>query len=738
MLRGISAAAVTALLVFATQSAAVSDGDALEDPHSDALGLPESRTATSVERVGPDDLESRSAPDVSEALVRRLPGVQANPSTSNRFQRDVTFRGFTASPILGSPVGVSVYLDGTRVNEVFGDTVNWDLIPDAALEGGELVSGPEALFGRNSLGGTLFLETKSGFTSPGTRIGAEGGADHARGIDFEHGGSQGTLGWYVQSDFRDEDEWRDNSGSRMRRGFAKLSHRGDWVEFDLSGLYAKNDLTGNAFSPERVFRRDRKAAYTFPDTTINEVLHVSFQARTWLTDATELRLTTFVRDFQRDTRNGDAELECDGATLADLAPALCTDFGGELETEAEDRTTGTDSRTYAGRAEVLSRGPLLGYDHTLRMGLSFEIGATDFDQAEAEGFFEIDGLNVGVNSAGPFATETDVRTELRVMSLFARDVIEISPEWSLVGALRFEHVKTRLRNRGGPDDESLRGSHTFARLTPGVGLIYRPWSWVSLFASYRQGWRVPTPAELTCADPDDPCNLPNAFVADPPLDPVLAKTWEAGARGHYSDGFRWSVSGFHTVLDDDLLFVQSEVGGAGFFRNVRRTLRRGVELALEGRVRKVDWFASYQFLDAQYDSSAVLSSPVEAGGIPVGSGDRLPGFSRHTAKLGALWRPIQRFELGCESYYQSGQFLRGDDENRRRRVPGFATVHCHGAYEFPYGVRVWARMENLLDTRYEVGGARNFDAFAEPEVTEARFHALGAPRRVWFGIDLRF
>ncbi|NNL84750.1 MAG: TonB-dependent receptor [Myxococcales bacterium] len=727
-----------ALLSLASDLAAASgDGDTTGDPHSSALGLPESRVATGLERLDQDDLAVERAPDATEALVRRVPGVQADPTTGNRFQRNITFRGFTASPILGSPVGLSVYLDGARINEVFGDTVNWDLVPDAALRGGELVSGPEALFGRNSLGGTLFLETKSGFTFEGTRVGAEGGADHARGFDFEHGGRRDALGWYVQADFRDEDEWRDHSGTRMRRGFAKLSHRSDTLEFDLSGLYAKNDLTGNALSPERVFRQDRKAAYTFPDTTINEVLHLSFHARSPLGDATELRVTSFVRDFQRDTRNGDVELECAGAAIDDLPAALCGDFGGDLDPEAEDRTTGTDSRTYAGRAEILSQGALLGYEHALRLGLSFEVGATDFDQAEAEGLFSFDGLNVGVDSNSPFRTTTSVRTELRVMSLFAREVVEVTPQVSVLGALRLEHVKTRLRNRGAPEDESLRGSHSFARLTPGIGVLYRPWSWATIFASYRQGWRVPTPAELTCADPEDPCNLPNAFVADPPLDPVVAKTWEAGVRGRSGDGLRWSLAAFNTVLEDDLLFVQSEVGGAGFFRNVRRTLRRGGELALEGRSRKLDWFASYQFLDARYGSSALLASPVEAGGVAVRSGDRLPGFSRHGAKLGAIWRPLNRLELGCEGYYASGQYLRGDDANRQRRVPGFATVHCHGAYEFPHGVRVWARMENLIDTRYEVGGARNFDAFAA-EIGEARFSALGAPRRVWFGLGLRF
>lgn len=722
-------------LVLAHLAAARPDGD---DRMSRAVGLSDSRIPSDVHRLGDDDLTPERGADLTEALVQRLPGVQANPVTSNRFQRDVIYRGFTASPILGSPIGLSVYLDGARINESFGDTVNWDLIQSTTLAGAELVSGPDALFGRNSLGGTLFLETKSGFTFEGTRISAEGGADHARGFAFEHGGNLDSTGWYLQGDFRDEDEWRDNSGTRLRRGFAKFSHLGDDVSFDLSALYAKNDLTGNSFTPERIADVDRKAAYTFPDDTTNEVIHVSLQGRTRLSDAVELRVMTFVRDFQRDTRNGDAELECEGAAMPDLPPSLCGDSGGDLEAEAEDRSTRTESFTYAGRAELLSAGSFLGYEHNFRTGLSFEIGATDFDQAEREGLFFTDGLNTGIDSNEAYAPNTDVRTQLRVMSLFAREVLELTPEISLTGALRFEHVKTQLRNRGGAEDEDLRGSHSFSRLTPGLGLVYRPFDSLSVFASYRHGWRVPTPAELTCADPDDPCNLPNAFVADPPLDPIVAKTWEAGLRGVIGNNTRWSLAAFNTVLEDDLLFTQSEVGGAGFFRNVRRSLRRGGEFALESSFRELDWYASYQFLDAEYDSSAVLSNPVDASGTLVGDGDRLPGLARHGARAGAVWRPVDRLELGCDGYYASGQYLRGDDANRLTRVPGYAKVDCHAAYEFPYGVRVWARLQNLLDSRYEVGGARNFDAFSEPEPSEARFLSLGNPRRVWFGLSLGF
>lgn len=60
---------------------------------------------------------------VRRPLPAALAGVVANPAQNNPWQPDIAFRGFTASPLMGAPQGLSVFLDGVRVNEAFGDTV---------------------------------------------------------------------------------------------------------------------------------------------------------------------------------------------------------------------------------------------------------------------------------------------------------------------------------------------------------------------------------------------------------------------------------------------------------------------------------------------------------------------------------------------------------------------------------------------------------------------------------------
>src|SRR5262249_53161162 len=76
------------------------------------------------------DFEPWVAPSVPDALQRLVPSVSTNDTAVNPFQPDLTYRGFLASPTVGTPQGLAIYQNGVRINEAFGDTVNWDFIPE--------------------------------------------------------------------------------------------------------------------------------------------------------------------------------------------------------------------------------------------------------------------------------------------------------------------------------------------------------------------------------------------------------------------------------------------------------------------------------------------------------------------------------------------------------------------------------------------------------------------------------
>ena len=123
--------------------------------------------AAPVQTATAADVENSGALDLADFMNRRLNGVFINEMQANPFQPDVNFRGYTASPLLGTPAGISVFVDGVRQNQPFGDVVSWDLIPKDAISEMALIPGSDPLFGLNTLGGAISVSTKSGFTNPG-------------------------------------------------------------------------------------------------------------------------------------------------------------------------------------------------------------------------------------------------------------------------------------------------------------------------------------------------------------------------------------------------------------------------------------------------------------------------------------------------------------------------------------------------------------------------------------------
>ena len=140
------------------------------------------------------DIETSGALDVADFLNRRMNGVHVNEIQNNPFQPDVNYRGYTASPLLGTPQGLSVYMDGVRLNQPFGDVVSWDLIPRIAIASTTLMPGSNPLFGLNTLGGALSLQTKNGLSTAGTTVQATYGSDVRRAVDVRARRPQRRVG----------------------------------------------------------------------------------------------------------------------------------------------------------------------------------------------------------------------------------------------------------------------------------------------------------------------------------------------------------------------------------------------------------------------------------------------------------------------------------------------------------------------------------------------------------------
>ena len=693
------------------------------------IGMPLEKVPANVQSIGADDIRRQQPLDISEQLTQNLSGVVASPSQNNPWQPDIAFRGFTASPLMGSPQGLSVFLDGVRINEAFGDTVNWDLIPPNAIAGTNVIPGSNPVFGLNTLGGTLAVQTKSGLKYPGSSMQLMGGSWGRRNAQFETGGHQDGKDYFIAGNFAAEDGWRQHSASRVNQLFAKTGFEDDRNDLDVSLLLADNRLNGVQALP-RSMLGERRQAYTWPDRTDNRLVMVNARGSHFLSDEQLVAGGLYLRSLD----NGNLSSNVNDDSVTDpTAPQ-----------GAMDRSQ-TRSRSWGASLQYTDTRPWRGLENQATLGLSADFGHSDYRQWSAPGDFTGDRT---VAVTGPETLQTSARTDNRYLGLYFTDTLSLSPRWHLTAAGRWNDARVTIRDASG-DNPALNGDHRFQRFNPALGINFTPRPEFTAYASYSEGMRVATPMELTCADPAVPCKLPNAFLADPPLQPVISRTWETGLRGKLGAALGYRASVFRTDLDDDIQFISSSgaAANAGYFKNVGRTRRQGLELALDGHRGDFSWNAGYSYLLATYESALTLHSPANssadaAGDIQVRPGNHLPLTPNHNLRLRLDYAPGP-WALGASLMVVGAQYAQGDANNRdaNGKLPGYAVVNLDGHYRLDREWELLGKINNLFDRRYDGMAVLGQNFFRGPggsfdagSAAAEQFRSPGAPRGIWLGL----
>jgi outer membrane receptor protein involved in Fe transport len=236
------------------------------------LALTRDEIAGNVQSLSAEQIHNAHALSLADLMNSQLQSVNVNDYQGNPFQMDVTYRGFTASPQLGTSQGLSVFLDGIRVNEPFGDVVNWDLIPMNAIAGLDVIPGSNPIFGLGTLGGAISVKTKNGFDNPGAEAEMLAGSFGRKQFLLSAGGSHDNFAGFVALNLFDEEGWRVNSPSKVNQVFTKLSYRNDALSLDGSMLYAGTKLTGNGVVPIEMYQQNSTSIFSGPDKTRNDLL----------------------------------------------------------------------------------------------------------------------------------------------------------------------------------------------------------------------------------------------------------------------------------------------------------------------------------------------------------------------------------------------------------------------------------------------------------------------------------
>ena len=736
-------------------------------PMQSSLGLAKSKIPYNIQSATSDDIKDSQSFGIADFLNKNIGSVTINETQENPLQPDLQFRGYTASPLLGLPQGMAVYQNGVRINEVLGDTINWDLVPQSSIDSLNLIGGTNPLYGLNTLGGALTITTKNGFTHPNHSVEFYGGSFGRTVATAESGANNGTLGYYLTGNYFNETGWRDESGSDAVTLFTALSYRdNEDTSIDLTFNYAGTNLTGNGPLPVDLLNRDRSSVFTFPDNTENTLLFTEIEGEHRLSDVVQVSGNLFFRESDSDYFNGNDSGYEDCGDNGGPAGLLCdegditpiTDQSGNTiasvnaDGSPRDAINNIDTRNqrgYGGSMEATIMQSLFSHDNQLILGSAYTQGFAEFSSRAEVGSLNPDRSTRGVGLFIPPAG-TAINTQTRTWSLYLTDTLSVTDKLDLTLSARYNNTGVNISDHGGSTPFSvpapaLNGEHDYERINPAIGITYAFNSGLSAYANYSESSRAPTPIELACSDPDAPCTLPNAFLADPPLNQVVTESIELGLRGKI-DYTEYHAGFFHSVNSDDIIFVST--GGAtateGYFSNIGSTLRMGVELGLNGTWRQLDWFANYGYIQASYGSPFAAPSPNHPfanvnGEIQVQSGDRIPGIPEHSFKIGGDYAVTDKLRLGGNLQYNSGVYLRGDEANLLDRLDGYAVVNLHGTYQISGNISLFARIDNLFDTEYETFGLLGDTSgvtFNPPLSNDPRFLSPGTPRAGFIGIKI--
>ena len=730
-------------------------------------GIDVDKVPASVNAVGAAQIARTDSLNIADALQQHVPGLIVSDTTGNPFMPDVQFRGFVASPVAGTPQGLAVYQNGMRINEAFGDTVNWDLIPTAAIRSVTVVTNNPA-FGLNALGGAVNVQMKNGFGYQGAEINTMGGSFGRIQSSAQYGKQIDNFSVYGALEGLRDNGFRNFSELAIRRFYGDVGYRTDSSEFHLNMGVANNNFGAAATVPVELLQNYWGATYTTPQTTNNKVAYLNLTGKVEATPTWTIDGSVRVRAFRQKTVDGNPteteRCEADAGLLcfnSDDVPAnglngvqLANPFPDTAVLGQIDRTT-TRSTTTGATLQATNTDQLFGHNNQFMVGTSFDSGVTRFGASAELGTI---GSNYVVNGSGIFLGPSgnpisigpvSLRATNRYTGIYALDTFDVTDAFSISGGGRFNYANIVLQDQIGTD---LNGNHTFSRFNPMIGGTYKITPELTAYAGYSEANRAPTPLELACADPARPCIVAAFLIADPPLKQVVSRTVEAGFRGTTElniGTLGWKVGAFRATNADDILAIPSpELQGFGYFQNVGRTRRQGIEAQVNLTSKTLQLYASYALVDARFLDSLLLGSNspfADAdGNIQVVPGNRIPAIPRNRVKFGMDYWITDAFKVGGDALFVSNQYFVGDDSNQAPRLPSYTVFNLHASYQVTKNLQIYGRVDNVFDNRYAVYGTffqtddvPNFANGGAP-FTDPRSVSPARPRALYAGVKATF
>ncbi|MEO8449198.1 MAG: TonB-dependent receptor [Gemmatimonadota bacterium] len=617
-----------------------------------------------------------SAPRLLTDLLSAQPGISTYDDLGAGRKVSLSYRGFFASPVVGLPQGISVFLDGIRQNEPDAAQVNFDLLPLQRVTRVELLSGTASLLGRNSLGGAINLVTDGGGGATRGEVELSGGSYTTFGSDASIAGSlgSGTWSYYVAGGYDRDDGWRQVTGSKQYNGFFNVGRLTAGWGIRLQGIAARSRAETAGSLPESMYslRPDSNlSAHDYEDLNNLQVALSGYR------------------------RAGRGQFSASAYARRHRATRF------NVNQQEDPNTLG------------LSRNRTVGGTADYRRELSVGTGRLDlrFGAEGSAGHSEVELFADSTKLAGDVVQTTFVKSPTWDVGTYAVADLTVG-RLTLSAGVRYDLVTIPFRNQLNPARDT---TSTYAHLSPRAGITVRLGGPFSAYGSLGGAFRAPAVIELACADPEAPCPLPFALGDDPPIRPVRAITFEVGGR-MTTASLTLSASAYRTNVRDDIILAPSDAAPAGstldgFFTNLEKTRRQGVELSADLRLRAGhSVYASYAYTDATFESAAEIFSVREdfGGENQVVPGNKMPLVPAHQFKFGGSFQLPGGLHAGADARYLGSQYLRGDEANQEPKLDSYVVADARLGWR-GRGWEMLAAGTNLFQAKYASFGTFNIN-----------------------------
>jgi iron complex outermembrane receptor protein len=416
----------------------------------------------------------------------------------------------------------------------------------------------------------------------------------------------------------------------------------------------------------------------------------------------------------------------------------------------------TTSRSWGGVIEGQERAKLFGMRNLFLAGVSYDHGESNYKTSSELGTigpgYVVDGTGIIVSDEEDETSPRDLDAENTYWGVYFSDALDVTDQLTVTVGGRYNYARIKLTDNTGLF-EGLNATNTYERFNPMVGANYKLMKGVSVYGGYSESNRAPTPAELGCAEEDNPCLIESFLTDDPPLEQVVGRTAELGLRGQgsFNGGYyTWGAGLFRTLASDDILPVTLTSGGSSriFFVNAGDTLRQGVELSGTYETRKWSVYGSYAFVDATLDQ---CTNPGEDDLCAfLASGDRLPGIPRHRFKAGFDYWLTPKWKFGADLVAASEQPLfpneakeDADADGISSMLGGYGRVDLHTSYDVTEKFQIYGLVKNLFDSRYGLYGTYfeepdEVPVFGRPALSDPRTISPSMPFAAYGGVKIKY